>query len=667
MRLMGVELENYGSFYGKHTFKMADRGLTMVLGENLDEPRMNSNGAAKSSLFESVDWCWYGKPPKGDHVDSVVNEECKGCSVTTYLEDDDGTQAVVKRSRPPGLQFWIGGVEQTFLDAAETQEAVAKFLGMSREVFHAAVFFGQEDLMRFADVGEARRMELLGQIIPEMGEVDRLLEVVKDRHADTAAAVMRAENGLADVTGQLGALSSLNYEEQHAQWEEKRRADLEALHVRARQLCDYYEQHEENVARLPHAEAELEAMRAQSFPQPETPAELTDVQRARLEAHSNVRVTETQRIRYQEELDRAMRSREGVCAQCGQMVTGDYLTARVQELREKLGQVDAFLVKEQQSLSAVEVRLGELKVGFEQQKAARQQQENEHRARMDELYKEVAALRQLQGYREQAQQEVQTCAAKASALENHVNPFDAEIAKLRQRQFELTQEVRKRQEIMDSAKDALAYLDYWVKACGPKGLKSYILDSKIQTMTDSANHWVKLLTGGTFWIRFSTQKQGRSTKRMSNEFNIKVYRYNPDGRISERNYRSWSGGEKGRVSLAIDMGLSRLIAQRAAKRYDVLILDELFKHVDRDGGEAIAEMLTKLRHEKSSVFVIEHDAEFQSRFENRVLIRRKGARSTIVEVDDALQGDRQAPPPIPRKKKPKRTPVHRGVQARTAS
>ena len=109
------------------------------------------------------------------------------------------------------------------------------------------------------------------------------------------------------------------------------------------------------------------------------------------------------------------------------------------------------------------------------------------------------------------------------------------------------------------------------------------------------------------------------------------------------------------------------IAQRAAKRYDVLILDELFKHVDRDGGEAIAEMLTKLRHEKSSVFVIEHDAEFQSRFENRVLIRRKGARSAIVELDNELSGDRQTPPPVPRKTKPKRTPVHHHVQTRSAS
>lgn len=665
MRITAIELENYGSFYGTHRFPCADRGLTIVLGENLDEPRMNSNGAAKSTLFEGLDWCWYGKVPKGDHVDSVVNEECKRCSVTTYLQDDNGVEAVIKRSRPPGLQFWVDGVEMTCLDAAETQTDIIKFLGMTREVFHAAVFFGQEDLMRFADVGEARRMELLSQIIPEMGETDELLEVVKDRHAFALRKQMGVQNTVADLSGQLGALQSLDYQQQHAEWEQKRKAEMAALHQRSAELHAYWKENTPKLARLAVAEAEVAKAMAEQLPQPVAPALLQELEQKRLEAHSYARVVQNEVGRVQAELRKVYATQEGRCSQCGQQVTQEHLAAEVARLQQQEQQAtQAF-----QAASHAQADLDRQRVEAAQQHDAVVQQwrheQQAQKARTHELQQEVAQLKQLEGYCKQVERDVQDTANRATALGNQVNPFDGEIQKLRQRQFDLTQKLRAEEAVLAGIDEGLAYLAYWIKAFGPKGLKSYILDSKLQEMTDSANHWVKVLTGGTFWVKFSTQKEGRSTKKLSNDFNIQVYRYNPDGRVSERSYRSWSGGEKGRVSLAIDMGLSRLIAQRARKRYDVLILDELFKHVDRDGGEAVVEMLTKLRHEKSSVFVIEHDAEFQARFENRVLVRRKGARSTIVELDHELQCDRQTPPPIPeqRKKKPKRAPIRRSVQA----
>ena len=186
------------------------------------------------------------------------------------------------------------------------------------------------------------------------------------------------------------------------------------------------------------------------------------------------------------------------------------------------------------------------------------------------------------------------------------------------------------------------YMDFWVDAFGLKGLKNYILDSRLQEMTDAANVWVKMLTGGTIWIRFDTQKMGRSTKKLSNDINIRVFRYNPNGTTTERNYKSWSGGEKKRVSWAIDFGLSRLVAARATKRYDLLVLDEVFKHVDAAGGEAVVEMLQNLRKEKSSIFVIEHDASFTSHFENRLVIQKKNGRSRILTNEESENGSQEA-------------------------
>jgi DNA repair exonuclease SbcCD ATPase subunit len=172
-----------------------------------------------------------------------------------------------------------------------------------------------------------------------------------------------------------------------------------------------------------------------------------------------------------------------------------------------------------------------------------------------------------------------------------------------------------------------------VEGFGPKGLKNYILDTKLQAITDAANHWVQLLTGGTIWVRIETQTLARSTGSLRNKINVRVFRHMPDGNIRERNYRSWSGGEKQRVSLGIDLGLSSLIASRSRKKYDILILDELFRHLDGAGREAVMELLHALKREKSSVFVIDHDSEFQAQFERRLVIHKLNGKSTITTTE----------------------------------
>jgi DNA repair exonuclease SbcCD ATPase subunit len=218
-------------------------------------------------------------------------------------------------------------------------------------------------------------------------------------------------------------------------------------------------------------------------------------------------------------------------------------------------------------------------------------------------------------------------------IQHEINPFirqhtENEQAK-KQIDFEL-QSLRTQHEDMVANQ---AYIDFWLNAFGPKGLKSYILDARLQELTDAVNQWVTVLTGGTIWVEFSTQKKTRS-KKLVNSPTVRICRWNPDGTITERNFNSWSGGEKQRISFAIDFGLSRLIAQRAKKSYNLLILDEVFQHLDQGGKEAVMDMLQSLAQEKSSVFVVEHDTEFQSAFENRVIVRKKNRRSTIEELSN---------------------------------
>ncbi len=157
---------------------------------------------------------------------------------------------------------------------------------------------------------------------------------------------------------------------------------------------------------------------------------------------------------------------------------------------------------------------------------------------------------------------------------------------------------------------------FWVQGLGSKGLKSFVLDEKIQELTDRTNDWLKILTGGVYWVRFETQRataRGRLTER----FSLRVFRHLRAGGVAEREWDSWSGGQRGRIGLAVDWALADVVAARAKQSVDLLVLDEVFKHLDSGGRDAVLEALKVLRRDRGSIAVVDHDPQFRAAFEHR--------------------------------------------------
>lgn len=223
------------------------------------------------------------------------------------------------------------------------------------------------------------------------------------------------------------------------------------------------------------------------------------------------------------------------------------------------------------------------------------------------------------------------------------NPWVAKAAVLASQCNSLSTGASSLEEMAKALSGQAALFGWWVDALGPRGLRAYILESRLQELTNAANQWVQLLTGGVMWVRFEAQKELRDGTTV-NAPELRVCRWNPDGTQSERNFRSWSGGEKQRVSVAVDFGLSRLLSQRAQRPYDLLILDEVFRHLDRAGKEGMVEMLQALAREKTGgVLVVEHDADFQAAFDSRILVEKRGRRSRIVPLSETEALGEQLP------------------------
>lgn len=237
-------------------------------------------------------------------------------------------------------------------------------------------------------------------------------------------------------------------------------------------------------------------------------------------------------------------------------------------------------------------------------------------------------IRELNGVRGEVarlEQQGKAVRVELEAAERAPNHSQTQLESARAKQLEITQLLEEHQLAKRQLEARAKLLDFWVTGFGNRGLKAFVLDEKIQELTARANRWLTKLSGGASWIRFETQTATKAGT-LNDAFSVRVFR-SEAGRVVERPYGALSGGQQARVALAIDWAIADAVASRAEHRFDILCLDEAFRHLDKAGRDLVLDALGELRRDRGSVFVADHDSVFQSAFERSITIVREHGQS----------------------------------------
>ncbi len=685
MKAIELRLHNFWSYLGDHVFYIDNRGLVCVMGRTPEDPAANSNGSGKSGLFIALDWCLFGVVPTGDAVDSLIHDDAKECWVECLLRDDDGTEGVIRRGRPTSLSFILDGQaprddRDQELDPKETQKVIERWLGLDRDVFHSTVLHAQGNLVRYADRTDAGRMEILTKIIPELFEVDALLAPAKSRRDEVKTSLDRVVTEKTGLEGEIRGLQAIDYTVQAAAWENTRKTQLQEAQGRLQGAQAALAEAGGTAEGLAAAQAQLAEFEASPPIQapPSTTAKIQEAEGAIASESANIRNLKSCRATAAQEISAMQTRGAGTCSQCGQIVTAAHLQAEVQKLSSYVAERDSLLVGSQRELERwgpelERRRLALRKIGDEIYALSRAAAENIAQARVG-LEHMQKAEREAAGH----QASILVVEKQIEGIHAQQNPV-AEQEKVRDRKvLQYQTRFAQLEDFERRGVKALEIAIFWVVALGHDGLKSYILDSKLEELDESCNYWVRLLTGGTTWVRFASQKSVDKGKRKKNAPSIRIFRWRSDGKIIERNFKSLSFGQKERVGRGIDIGLSQLLARRATKKWDLLALDEIFNHVDAKGAELVGQMLHELKAEKSSIFVIHHNADFQGQFEDQTIVEMRCGSSKIIEgaygEEKETEGSNRGRDPAgePPKSKgaagdgglPARAPIRRGIARR---
>lgn len=614
MHITSMHVENFLSF-GEAAFNFEDAGLVLVEGENLDDDSARSNGSGKSAMIDALVWCLFGETLRGYKHDEVIHRRVgEGCLVRVNLTDGDELYTVSRARRHPKLKNAltvsltnVGGESRDMSESGEkeTQLVVDRLLGCTFKTFVSSVVFGQDRAYRFSQLTDGEQKKILDEVIG----VERFAlacAAARKRVSATQAELAAARRSLerAETTRDEAEAEAVDLQVKDTDFAETQRRRVEDERDKLATAKGWVKKNAKvNVDAL---KKDVEALLA----------ELATHERAvevAVAAAAAARASAVGLAKKRDEAAAELKRHQklsGDCPTCGQKVDGRRHERVTAEMRSKLEGLKA------EHVVAVDVETEAndlLAAAREALKASRGAMTTAQAA----LNEGVGAEANVSVWRRRAADHE----AKIAELEAERSPYAALAEKARSRHARAAADADQIAASIEELEAALERAEFWVKAFGAAGLRSFLIDSSLPLLNQEARRVSRVVTGGAIKVEFSATSEQRSGK-VVDRFEVRV-----DNKHGAGTYAGNSAGERAKVDLCVGLAIQRLVASRSSSDFNVAFFDEVFDHLDSAAHERVLEVLAEI--DKDSVFVVSHDEDLKAWFPASLRIVKRGGFSSV--------------------------------------
>ena len=158
-------------------------------------------------------------------------------------------------------------------------------------------------------------------------------------------------------------------------------------------------------------------------------------------------------------------------------------------------------------------------------------------------------------------------------------------------------------------------------------MPALIAENTVGVIEAEANRVLERLptsSGTTFRVELRTQKTLKSSDALRETLDILV-----SDRSTTREFLTFSGGERFRVSFALRWALAKLLANRLGAESRLLVIDEP-DGLDAGGMDGLAAVLRENADTFSKVLLVSHNPLLASAFEQVVSVESDGDVSRLV-------------------------------------
>ena len=637
MRFKHIEIEGFLSI-GSAKLDLANRGLVLIEGKNLDDSSARSNGAGKSSIVDGLCWCLYGKTARGLSGEEVINHKSKSCQVTVWVEEGDSCYKVTRSRKGKTAELSLtlndkdGEKVLTKGTIAETQIAIEKVMGCPYAVFVAAVYAGQEAMPDLPAMTDKQLKELLESVIgvEKLSTAYRLAqaEAVEAKHAldKTAVRLDMLKTQLDDKKRELDYIEHLEEEQKNTIAEQVKNATdevnhrelmLEEVTKRAAEVLPEKEEIKNKINVLDETISNIQVFQSKANM---AQATARDARIAVTRAESNFDTLKNIAKSLANDASQVA-SRIGTkCKECGKEYTAEDIKPAKEAAVVKAKQA----VLEAQNAKKEVERLAAIADDLERkaEEANKAVPNSDCLVMKNTLLGEYQRLERYQTAVDNTKAELANSKKNLESLKRMAETRIDTTIPVKNAIKDLEESITKVQADYYNCENKVAVLDACKDIFGPTGVRQHVLDTVTPILNDRTARYLDVLSDGKLqavWTTLTRTKKGE----VKEKFNIMV-----SNRVGGGSFESLSGGEKRKVRVACCLALQELVASRATKPIELFIADEVDHALDDAGVERLIGVLNEKAECCKSLFVISHNP-LRNWIENTITVIKHDGISTI--------------------------------------
>ena len=633
---------------GIHVDFQSYGNIILVKGQNLDigdasdaaDDEHFSNAAGKSSIAEIIVYALYGKTirNKTSHTDVINTINKKKLEVEIGFVLDGRQYKVIRSRKPDGLQLWEDGGNITVGGQPATQQQIEDKIKLSHKAFINVVCFGQHNTYNLLDCDAADQRSIVESVLS--------LEVFKEYFKTAKEALKEVKQRTQELLFEydtirqripltITRLSQVKAQEE--QWRQNCLDGIASLNAEITNLeaklegTDFGAQllrfdrasteiEQINIS-IPDLQGKKEQLSASVVPARQKYDEL----RAKHHESNLVAKTYQQEVTnlkkeintLQKELADLTALKEGAeCPHCySKIMPCNYkhlITMKNNQLDNRAGRIrslDAKLELNQKEMANQEENLTKLKSllsNADQKISTIESSLNAQQIRLAELgrIKRPDTAADALVLQERISHAKETLEQRKATLATG-GPYKEIIAATEQELASIGENVAAKKKEVNASEELLPYYEYWCKAFGDDGIRSFIIEGIVPALNAKIAYWLGILIRGKLKVTFDKHLEAL------------LERNPPTG--DPFAYSVTSGAERNRINLAISQAFAHIVMLSSGTRPSLVFLDEVGANIERRGIPYIFDMICELAKDKQ-VFVVSHDAQLTSMLEGADVI-----------------------------------------------
>ena len=642
MRFIRLQIQGFKSFTTNKTFIFPNEpGLYFLTGLNEVEPDLEGNAAGKTSMWDAVTWCFYGKTPRNAKAGDIKNYYSDEKVVVSLQFEEKGFIYTLTRTwNPNSIELRQHGQDENSVGNSKyvTQEEVLGLIKLDFDHFLYSILFSQFR-PQFFDLKQAEKTELFTSIL-NLEEWDGYSKRASQQVSHLEGIFNDLKLDVAHMKGTKEALSAIDYSDRIRKWEENRnkaitdfdfdilmdKQDLEELKKYTLSLLA-----EKETFTLDKTDFKDELLKHNKALQALTDdlKEVLQVEKQIneeiLEIKTKLGVCNSQITKFEKLGDK--------CPSCLQTVDPKHVE---KELKPVKKEITSLLIKDEE-LKVEKQEVEDLKTDLNAEKEAINKKKEKINEKLliiqranNKIELDLAKIdSQIKINKTEASKKMVTMnqkVLKKEQLLEEINPVLSEEQNTKASIKMLNvQIIEKSSESLDLA-GTIEQTVYWVKAF--KNIRLFLISEVLSQLEIETNNSLFRLGLKDWRVEFDIDKENKSGT-IRKGFTILIYSPYNDEPVA---WESWSGGETQRLKLAGTIGLSNLILARCGIESFVEAYDEPTQYLSAKGVDQLLETLDYRSSElEKQIWLIDHRSLEYGGFAGTYSVHKNEKGSYFVE------------------------------------